>query len=152
MSCFPRILLILFQFLFFAFPFRAFLIPVFLFSFLFLSFYSLFFPPKAYFPIPLFSSLYFLFLCHLSPFPIFPCNCQHSPPPPFSFTQMLRISRAPAVLEFGLERNYLARRHCSALHSLLRLIELQGRENPKPCLQLSESDDDFVSSGPESLM
>jgi hypothetical protein len=65
---------------------------------------------------------------------------------------MLRISRAPAVLKFALERNYLARRHCSALPTLLRLIELRGRENLKHCFQLSESDDDFVSSVLESLM
>jgi hypothetical protein len=66
---------------------------------------------------------------------------------------MLRISRAPAVLKFALERNYLTRRHCSALPSLLlRLIELRGRENLKQCFQLSESNGEFVSSGLESLM
>jgi hypothetical protein len=54
-------------------------------------------------------------------FAVYPLS-QFTPPPP-PFTQMLRISRAPVILKFALERNYLVRRHCSAL----RLIELPGR-------------------------
>ena len=110
------------------------------------------------FVLPKLISLYLSFLLYISSFFAICRLSQFAPatanmhPPPFSFTQMLRISRAPEVLEFWLERNYLERRHCSALHSLFRLIELRGRENPKLCLQLSESDDGFVSSRPESLM
>lgn len=87
-------------------------------------------------------SLYFPFISCISPFQFSPVTAYVQPPLPPTppFPQMLSISRAPAVLKFALERNYLARRPGNTA-ARPPSYWTAGRENLKLCFQLSESDD-----------